>query len=98
MKISNNFSKIDISKILSKKTGYSLHFSKKILEDLILIFKSQIKNNGLILKNFGTLKIKKKKERMGRNPKTGENLVISSRNVIIFNAAKKMIDKINTFY
>ena len=88
MKISNNFSKIDISKILSKKTGYSLHFSKKILEDLILIFKSQIKNDGLILKILH-FKNKEKKERMGRNPKTGENFVISSRNVIIFNAQKK---------
>ena len=86
MKISNNFSKIDISKILSKKTGYSLHFSKKILGDLILIFKSQIKNDGLILK-FCTKN--KEKGRMGRNPKTGENFVISSRNVIVLMQQKK---------
>ena len=54
-----------------------------------------ISNNIVKIHNFGTFKVKKKKERIGRNPKTKENVVISSRNVISFTPSKKVIKVIN---
>ncbi len=93
--IEKNFKKEDIAKKLSQKTGYSLSFSKIIINNLINFLKVLLQKNNLILKNFGTLKIINKKERIGRNPKTNEPYVIRQRNSIQFIASKNLIKKIN---
>ena len=54
-----------------------------------------ISNNIVKIHNFGTFKIKKKNERIGRNPKTKEDVIISSRNVISFTPSKKILKVIN---
>ena len=61
--IKNNIRKIDIIKNLSSKTGFSLSFSKKIVNDLIDIISYEIKKNTLNLKNIGSFKIVEKKKR-----------------------------------
>ena len=90
-----NHTKIDISKELAQKTGLPNNFSKKILKDLIIIMIDLIKENKLILKNIGTFKIIKKKERVGRNPKTKEKFLISKRKSISFKSSSKILSKIN---
>ena len=90
-----NLSKKDISKQISLKTGLSFLFSKNLTEDIIDIIKELIKYKNLNIKNFGTFKIKKKKERIGRNPKTNEEFIISSRKVISFYGSKKINKKLN---
>ena len=90
-----NLTKKDISKQISLKTGLSFLFSKNLTEDIIEIIKELIKYNNLNIKNFGTFKIKKKKERIGRNPKTNEEFTISSRKVISFYGSKKINKKLN---
>ncbi len=87
--------KIDIIKDLNKKTGFSLNFSKKILDDLISILLKNLKSGNLSLKNIGTFKVVKKKERKGRNPKTKEEFIIFARKSIIFKPSKKIIDSLN---
>ena len=54
-----------------------------------------IKDGKVTLRGFGSFFVKDKKERMGRNPKTGEDAVISARRVTTFNASKKFKAKIN---
>ena len=93
-----NFTRIDLIKKLSLKTGYSNSFSKKLINDLIDILTINIKIGDLTLKNIGTFKIIQKKERLGRNPKTKEEFKISRRKSIIFKASKKITEKINIFY
>ena len=44
----------------------------------------------LKLRNFGSFHVRKKKERVGRNPKTGKEFKISSRKVVRFRASKKL--------
>jgi nucleoid DNA-binding protein len=83
-----NINKLDIIKNLSKNSGFSVNFSKKLINDLILILINNIKNGGLTLKNIGTFKILHKKERLGRNPKTKEEFKISSRKSISFIPSK----------
>ena len=90
-----NLSKKDISKQISLKTGLSFLFSKNLTEDIIDIIKELIKYKNLNIKNFGTFKIKKKKERIGRNPKTNEEFIISSRKAISFYGSKKINKKLN---
>ena len=93
--IKKNISKIDISKALSKETGFPISMSKKLIKDLIDIILDLFKKEQLILKNIGSFKIIKKKERSGRNPKTMEIFKISERNVISFIPSKKLLDLIN---
>ena len=88
----NNFRKIDLIKDLSKKKGLSNNLSKKVINDLILIIINNIKIGNLNLKNIGSFKIIKKNERIGRNPKTKEEFIISSRKVIQFSASKKILN------
>ena len=91
----NNFTKIDIIKNLSNKTGFSINFSKKLVNEFINILIENIKKNELNLKNFGSFKLIKKKERVGRNPKTKEEFIISSRKSLIFTASKKILKFFN---
>ena len=62
--MSNNFKKIDLIKILSNKTGFSAKFSSKLIEDILQIINSNITSGKLIIKNVGTFKLLKKKERI----------------------------------
>ena len=75
-------------------------FSKKISETLLDDIFEVILNNILIHKKvkiakFGTFTIRKKNERIGRNPKTKEIKIISSRNVILFKPSKEFKEYIN---
>ena len=54
-----------------------------------------IKDGKVTLRGFGSFFVKDKKERMGRNPKTGKDAVISARRVATFKASKKFKAKIN---
>ena len=90
-----NLKKIDLAKRLSNKTGYSVNFSKKLINDLVEILVLNIKKENLTLKNIGTFKKKNKKQRIGRNPKTKEEKMISNRNVVLFKPSKEFKDLIN---
>ena len=91
----NNITKIDIAKELSKKTGYSLELSKILINSLLIVLISSIKKNKLNLKNIGTFRLINKSERIGRNPITKENFVITSRKSISFITSKKLLSVVN---
>ena len=93
--ISNNLSKIVFSKNISNKTGFPVSITKKIVDDLIIIIAEMIKNNELVLKNIGTFKLSNKKERIGRNPKTKEEFLVSKRKSIRFVVSKNLSKIIN---
>ena len=93
--LKKDFKKIDLVKDLSLKTGYSQSYSKKIVDDLISIFVQNIKSGNLNLKNIGSFKLLNKKERIGRNPKTKEEFIITSRKSLSFTSSKKIIDNLN---
>ena len=89
-----NLKKKDLVKNLSSETGFSLNFSKKIIDDLFFILSECIKTGYLSLKNVGTFKVIHKKKRIGRNPKTKEEFLISSRKSVSFTASKKISEKV----
>ena len=90
-----NLKKIDIAKRLSNKTGYSVNFSKKLINDLVEIIVLNIKKENLTLKNIGSFKKKNKNQRIGRNPKTKEEFIINSRKSISFTSSSKLLVKLN---
>ena len=91
----NNLNKLDLIKLLSKKKGFSINFSKQIIDDLIEILINQIKMGQLNLKNLGSFELIHKEERIGRNPKTMKEFKVSSRKSIRFISSKKITDILN---
>ena len=94
---SNNITKYDFSKNISDKTGFPISLSRKIVDDLLVIFIEMIKNNDLVLKNIGSFKLSKKNERIGRNPKTKEEFLISERKSIRFIVSKNLSKVLNLY-
>ena len=91
----NNLIKSDIIQNLSIKTGFSINYSKKIFSELIEIILNNIKEGNLNLKNIGSFKVISKRERLGRNPKTKEEFIISSRKSISFTTSKKIAESLD---
>ena len=93
-----NLKKIDIIKDLSIKTGYSSNYSKKVINELVDAILQSIKKGNLNLKNIGSFKIIFKKERIGRNPKTKKEYVISQRKSVSFKPSASLLTELNKFY
>ena len=91
----NNLTKIDLINKLSIVTGYSKIFSGKLVNDLIEIILLNIKSDNFQLKNIGSFKLIYKKERIGRNPKTKEEFIITPRKQISFTPSKKIIKNLD---
>ena len=90
-----NLKKKDIVKDLSKKIGFSSNYSKKVIDDLIHIILINIKTGNFNLKDIGTFKIISKKERLGRNPKTKKEYIISKRKSVTFTPSKILLNVVN---
>ena len=76
-------------------------FSKNISENLMNYFLSTIIDNlkiekKLKLSKFGTFSIRSKRSRVGRNPLTKEQKIISDRNVVLFKASSEFKDLVNS--
>ena len=78
--------------------GFSKTISENIVYDIFNLFINNIiSNNVLKISNFGNFIKKNKKQRIGRNPKTKEVKVISSRNIIIFKPSNLLKKRINLY-
>ena len=93
----DNLTRIEIANVLNKEVGISRseasYFVDTIINEMI---KSLIEKKILKISSFGTLKIRFKKERIGRNPKTGTEHTISARNTISFIASKILKKQLNS--
>ena len=65
--------------------------------ELKLILNNLIEHKKLKIAKFGTFELRKKKQRIGRNPKTKESKIISARNVILFKPSKEFKKFINQY-
>ncbi len=86
----------DVAETIYEEIGLSRKDSNDIL-DMILdeIVKELSAGNDVKLSSFGTFSLRDKKERSGRNPKTGVEAVISPRRVISFKPSQTMRKQIN---
>jgi len=91
-----NLTKKDLVNLVYMQLGFSKQISENLIEDFLLSIVSNIKNEKkLKLSKFGTFSIRQKKSRIGRNPKTKETRVISSRDVVLFKPSKEFKEFIN---
>ena len=91
-----NLTKKDLVNLVYMQLGFSKQISENLIEDFLLTIVSNIKNEKkLKLSKFGTFSIRQKKSRIGRNPKTKETKMISSRDVVLFKPSKEFKDFVN---
>ena len=76
--------------------GFTKKKSVEIIETLLEIMKSTLeKNEDLLISGFGKFCVKQKKQRRGRNPATGADLILKERKVVTFKCSGKLRNKIN---
>ena len=91
-----NLTKKDLVNLVYMQLGFSKQVSENLIEDFLSTIVSNIKNEKkLKLSKFGTFSIRQKKSRIGRNPKTKETKVISSRDVVLFKPSKEFKQFVN---
>ena len=91
-----NLTKKDLVNLVYMQLGFSKQISENLIEDFLSTIVSNIKQEKkLKLSKFGTFSIRQKKPRIGRNPKTKETKMISSRDVVLFKPSKEFKDFVN---
>jgi len=76
--------------------GYSQKDSEEIVEALLEIIKSSLENGeDVLVSGFGKFCIKEKASRRGRNPATGDDLLLGARKIVAFKCSGKLREKIN---
>ena len=91
-----NLTKKDLVNLVYMQLGFSKQVSENLIEDFFSTIATNIKNEKkLKLTKFGTFSIRKKKTRIGRNPKTKVSKIISSRDVVLFKPSKEFKNFIN---
>jgi len=94
-----NLTKQEIVNSIYMQIGYSKKIAENLLEDFFdIIFQNLKENKKVKIAKFGTFEVRFKKSRIGRNPKTKENKIISERQVILFKPSKELKKKINNVY
>ena len=91
-----NLTKKDLVNQVYMQLGFSKQVSENLINDFLatIIFNIKIEKK-LKLSKFGTFTIRQKKSRIGRNPKTKEVKIISSRDVVLFKPSKEFKEFIN---
>jgi len=88
--------KADLVDSIYNQVGLSKAKSLKAVESLLEIIKKTLENGrDILVSGFGKFCVKDKNERRGRNPRTGEDLMLESRRVATFRCSRVLRDKIN---
>ena len=92
-----NLTKKDLVNLVYMQLGFSKQISENLIDDFLSTIVSNIKSEKkLKLSKFGTFSIRQKKSRIGRNPKTKEEVMISERKVVSFKASKNVLKYLNS--
>jgi len=88
--------KIQIVESVQKQTGFPKNKSSEIVETLLEIIKRTLTSGeNVLVSGFGKFCVNDKKERKGRNPATGEDMMLAPRKVVTFKCSGKLRNRIN---
>ena len=95
---SDNITRFHIADSIHNEFGLNKKDCIEFVSDIIHIIIEGLQNSGKVkVHNFGTFIVRTKKSRIGRNPKTKEEVIIGERKVISFKASKNVIKYLNSF-
>ncbi len=88
--------KAQIVDLIHEELPFPKNKSTEVIEGLIEIIKSSLANGeDVLISGFGKFCVKNKRERRGRNPATGNDLILEKRKVVTFKCSGKLREKIN---
>lgn len=88
--------KAQIAETISKEVGFTRTQSLQLVDSLFEIIKQTLEQSeDVLISNFGKFSVHQKKERRGRNPYTGEALILAPRKVVTFKWSGKLRDRLN---
>ncbi|MCH8685007.1 integration host factor subunit alpha [Pedomonas mirosovicensis] len=94
---SNTVTRADLSEAVYQEIGLSRAESAALVEQVLaLISDTLVSGQNVKLSSFGSFVLRQKGGRVGRNPKTGEEVPIDPRRVLTFKASQVMRDRINS--
>ena len=86
-----------LSEAVFKNVGLSRNESATLVDSVFgENLKSLINGDDVKISSFGTFVVRQKKERIGRNPKTGQEVPITARSVVTFRASNVLKSKVNS--
>jgi integration host factor subunit alpha len=92
----NNVTRKELAVSVTEKLGISQRNSAQIVDTVFATMKSILINGESIkLVQFGSLIVRKKSPRRGRNPQTGESMTITKRQMINFRPSKQLRESLN---
>ena len=81
---------------LAEANGYHRNQAVELVETLLELIKSKlVSGEDVLISGFGKFCVHKKRERRGRNPATGESMMLAPRRVVTFKWSGRLRDKIN---
>ena len=96
MPISGTLTKAHIIDAVVETNGYTRKKSIETVEILLELIKRSLESgDDVLISGFGKFCVKKKKKRRGRNPATGEDLMLAPRKVVTFQSSMKLREKLN---
>jgi integration host factor subunit alpha len=88
--------KADIVDTITERLGYSKVKSSETVETVLEIIKRSLEHgDDVLISGFGKLCVKDKAARKGRNPATGEDLMLGKRRVVTFKSSTILRNKVN---
>lgn len=94
--MSMTLTKAQIVDLVHEELPFPKNKSTEVIESLIEIIKSTLANGeDVLISGFGKFCVKNKRERRGRNPATGKDLILTKRKVVTFKCSGKLREKIN---
>ncbi len=92
-----NLTKKELVNLAYMQIGFSKQISENLIDEFFSLIILNLKKEGkLKISKFGTFSIREKKARLGRNPKTKEEKVITKRNVVLFKPSKEFKKFVNS--
>ena len=88
--------KNNLIKLIQDQNGYTQQQSAEMVNTVIQQIKHSIENgNDVLISGFGKFQVKQKDARRGRNPGTGESIMLEARKVVTFKCSGVLTDKVN---
>ncbi len=88
--------KSQIINAIAQQNGFTKIKSTETVETILELIKSSLASgDDVLISGFGKFCVKEKRERRGRNPATGENMLLAPRRVVTFRCSEMLRDKIN---
>ena len=88
--------KANIVDAISDQIGYPKNHSSEIVETLLELIKKTLESgDDVMISNFGKFCVKEKRKRRGRNPSTGEDMMMKPRKVVTFRSSGKLRKMVN---